>query len=338
MGKQIIALVLLGLLWAIPGGAAEKAGAAKANVGALGRIQPQNGIAHLMGTQGDRIAQILVKEGDVVEKNAPLVVFESHTTSSLELALAELAAREADELGAKAVALQQLRLKEAEDGGAKAVAMQRQKVDAAQAEHAFAERRKSRFEGIDGQSLSAQQMDERESQAKVTKAKLAAAKAELERAILSHETGADQARQELERLRLNREIATARAKRQLELAKEKLARATLRAPDKGTVLEIGQVVGDTVGARPLVRMADLDQIVVMAEVFEGDLLNIAPGMKATITASALPAPINAEVVAVGRLITGASRAANVKVRLADPKTAARLINMEVNVSIALGPP
>jgi HlyD family secretion protein len=217
--------------------------------------------------------------------------------------------------------------------GRNAVVTQEKKIAMAAAEHDFAQKRLSRYEGIEGERLSAQQMDERKSQVQITQAKLAAAKLEMERLVLSHEMGVALARLELGRLTLNREISMGQARNRLSLAREKLRQSVLRAPRDGTLLEIFVRPGESSGGRPLLTMAELEPMYVIAEIFEGDLLKISPGMKATITSSALPGPLKGEVESVGRVITGSSRAANVKVRLLDSKAASRLINMEVDISI-----
>jgi HlyD family secretion protein len=115
---------------------------------------------------------------------------------------------------------------------------------------------------------------------------------------------------------------------------EKLEHASLDAPMNGTVLEVLQSVGEATGGRPVIRMADLENMYVIAEVFEGDLLKISPGMKATVTGNALPGSLTGEVESIGRVINPANRTADVKIRLDEPAVASKLINLEVDVSIA----
>ncbi len=306
---------------------------AEEKIGALGRIEPPGGLVLLAGPQGDAVERIEVSEGEPVKKGAPLVTFESQAARELELAQAETALKEADELGAKAIALQELRVRETVELGKNSVALQEQKILASEAEYDFAVKRMNRYEGIDGQTLSAQQMDERKSQVKITQAKLATAKLEMERLRLGNEVGAALARQELARLIMNREIGMEQARHRLDLARERLRQSVLRAPQNGIVVEIHVRAGETAGGRPVISLANLEPMYVMAEIFEGDLLKISPGMKASITSTALPGPLDGEVETVGKVITGSSRTAKVRIRLLDSKAASRLINMEVDVSI-----
>lgn len=307
---------------------------AQDKVGALGRIEPKEGILDLAGPAGDIIAEIKVKEGQTVQQGTPLVIFESKETYELEADLARLSAKEADELGAKSIAVQEARVREADELGAKAISIQRKKVSAAQSEHEFALRRLKRFQEADGKSISEQMMDERENHVQVSGAELDSARQELSRLILSREIRVVLARQELERLRMDRDIRMHRTRKQLDLATEKLERATLTAPMNGTVLEVLQGVGESTGGRPILRMADLGNMYVIAEVFEGDLLKISPGGKATVTGNALPSAMTGEVESIGRIINPSNRTADVKIRLDDPEIASKLINLEVDVSIS----
>jgi HlyD family secretion protein len=307
--------------------------AAQEKIGALGRIQPRGGIVDLVGPQGDRIAEIRVEEGQHVRKGETLVVFDSRNSCRLELKLAELAAREADEWGAKAVEVQRTRLREADEVGRKAVAVQEQRVRAARVEYDFAVKALERFKKADGQSVSEQMMDQRQGQVAATEATLRSAEQELGRLRLEREIHVRLAGQELERLELERAIKMQRTGERLRLAQDKLRRSTLEAPSDGTVLEILLCVGEGTGAAPVLRMADLGTMVVVAEIFEGDLLNLERGMKATITGNALPGTLTGEIETIGRIVDPSNRTANVSVRLHDPGIASRLINLEVDVTI-----
>jgi len=326
LSKVVLAVFVLLVFGCPPSGAQEK-------IGALGRIKPRGGIVDLVGPRGDRIAGIRVEEGQTVRKGDALVVFESKTTCELELRLAELAAREADEWGGKAVAVQRTRLRQADEVGRKAVAVQEQRVRAARVDHDFAVKALERFKMADGQSISEQMMDQRQGQVAVTEAALRSAEQELGRLVLERENNVRLAGQELERLELEREIKMQRTRERLRLARDKLNRSTLEAPSDGTVLEVLTSVGEGTDAAPIVRMADLGTMVVVAEIFEGDLLHLEAGMKADITGNALPSALTGEIETIGRIVDPSNRTANVSIRLDDAEVASRLINLEVDVTI-----
>jgi len=268
-------------------------------VGALGRIKPAGGIVNLVGQSGDIIADIMVKEGDFVEKGTQLVILRSKATQSLEVALAELAVEEADKLGKKAIAIQKLKVKVAKE------------------DHELASKRLSRFERIGGDSVSKQETQLRESHVKTAQLNL------------------DLAGQELQRLVLDRDIKVKRAINQLHVAREKLQNAVIKAPCDGTIIEILQNVGESTGSGTIITMADLRQIYVIADIFESDLLKLSLGQSVTITSNSLPKALTGQIESIGRVISEKSKVAKVKIRLNHSEVADKLINMEVNVSINL---
>lgn len=320
-------LLFLGLLLIAPPTWAQE------KIGALGRIKPEGDIIHLFGSPGVQITAIHVSKNETVKKGAALAVFSTQTTYQLEMELAGLAYREADELTRKAISVQEARTREIDISGSKAILIQKQKINAARAEYNFSQRRLDRFKKMEGEKYSAQQMDERESQAVIAGAKLESVQQELERLILDRELNLAQSATELERLQLVREINMEKTSRQLKLATENARKGQIAAPVDGTIIEIFQQPGATVGNSPVIWMANLSGMIVVAEVYEGDILKLEPGLHATVTGNSLPEALSGEVKSVGRVIDPSSRTADVVIRLHDPKTAARLINMEVDVSI-----
>ncbi len=288
MKKTVLLLAVAA--WCVTAGAAEK-------IGALGRIIPAGDLINLVGP-GDAIGKVMVAPDALVEAGTPLVEFSGLAGAEHDVTLAELALREADELGQRSVeALEQKEL-------------------LARHDDEFAQKRLARFDSLGGDSISAQQMEMRTYQAK--------------NAELTHRVAA----KELERGRLDREIKIARAKEQLEIARARRSAYRLCAPERATVVKLGGVPGE-VPAGPAVVLAAVDRMQVVAEVFAGDLLKLKAGQKATVTSSALPAPMTGRVLSVSRLITGRSKVAEALIELDDPATAARLLNLEVNVSIEL---
>lgn len=267
----------------------------EAKIGALGRVIPAGDVLNLPGA-GDAVTAILVKEGDVVEAGAPLIIFRSRDAALNDVKLAELALQEARDLGQLSI---------------EALAM---KVEIAKREYEFAKLRHDRFSKLGGEELSAQQMEARAFQ--------------MRNAELNYQS----ADKELARARADRAIKLERTTTQLSVAQDKLARTTLLAPARLSVIKIYAVTGAVPGG-PAIALGNLSEMHVVTEVFAGDLPGVKPGQEATVTSSALPGPIKAHVVSIGRLITGRAKVAEVLLRLDDPTAAAKLINLEVNVSI-----
>lgn len=264
-----------------------------AKIGALGHIIPAGDLLNL-ASPGDAVGAVLVKEGDLVEPGAPLIIFRSQQAAENDVKLAELSLREAADLGK--LTLESLEIK----------------AEIAKKDYEFARQRYERFSKLGGDELSAQQMEVRAYQ------------------MNTSELAYKAAQKDLQRSRDDREMKISRAQTQLGMAQEKLARTTLRAPAKLTVVKLNATVG---GSGASVTLANLAEMHVVTEVFAGDLPTLKIGQTATITSTALPGPIKGKVVSISSIITGRAKVAEVLVRLDDPAAATKLINLEVDVSI-----
>jgi HlyD family secretion protein len=105
------------------------------------------------------------------------------------------------------------------------------------------------------------------------------------------------------------------------------------APSDGVILAVNQHVGETLSG-PAIEMGDISAMYVSCQVFQGDLLKVKPGMKATITSNAFDRPLTGKVEYAGRLVQTNAQLGDVKIRLNDTGLASRLVGMEVNVKIA----
>jgi HlyD family secretion protein len=270
---------------------------AEQNIGALGRIEPKGGIIHLMGQTGETVAQILVKQGDVVRQGQPLAAFASKPLLEAELALAQLGLQEAREVQGKSLSLLENQLKVA-----------RSELDLAQKSFANMDR-------IGADAFSVMQVDQRKNQVQTAQVKV------------------NSASLELERLRQESAIRLGRASEQVKLGQGKLALATLRAPGDGTILEINKGVGETCGGAPFILLADLGAMYVTADVFEADLPHLKTGQEASVSGKALGKTIKGRVESISRLISPQSKVAKVTIKLEEAEPASQLIGSEVNVSI-----
>lgn len=267
----------------------------QAKIGALGRIIPQGDILHL-AAPGDVVTVIHVKEGDRVAANAPLLTFRGRADAERDLAFAEMELREVEELGALSIKALELRNQ-----------VMKRDVD-------FGALRLGRFTELGGEVASGPQLEQRNHQMKNAEIAYQAAVTELERA------------------KLEREFRLRRARSQVEGARARLERTILRAPKAMTVLRVNAMVGAPAGGGA-VQLANLDEMHVLAEVFAGDLPKLKVGQAATVTGSALPGAIAGRVLSIGRVISGRAKVVEVLIRLDEPAEAAKLLNLEVNVSV-----
>ncbi len=80
-------------------------------------------------------------------------------------------------------------------------------------------------------------------------------------------------------------------------------------------------------------MGDLRSMYVVCQVYEGDLLRLKPGMRATIKAQPLAKPLYGRIEQIGRIVDSRTRLAEITLKLDSPDPANRLVGMEVEVDI-----
>ena len=83
-----------------------------------------------------------------------------------------------------------------------------------------------------------------------------------------------------------------------------------------------------------IELGDLTAMYVICQVFQGDMLKLKPGMKATIKSSALDQSLAGTVEEIGRVIDTKAQLGEAKIRLDDARLPSRLVGMEVEVQIA----
>ena len=145
--------------------------------------------------------------------------------------------------------------------------------------------------------------------------------------------------------RTRKEVPLGSLKRQRDVAARRLDQTFLKAPSKGKVLKILARPGELVAApQPVLQMADLSRMAVLAEVYETDIHKVYEGQVALITSKVENVrKMTGKVAAVGSMI-GKNRVFDadpltdvdrrvieVKIMLDEPGPAAGLINLQVNV-------
>lgn len=311
---------------------------AASKVGALGRIQAGNGLIYLTSASNDAsndiIAEILVQKDDVVEQGDPVAVLRRKTIYETEITLTEVELESVDKLGAEAIALQKLKILELEKQGVQAIALQELQLKKAKEDQSIALKRFERLKRL-GDTYSSHELETGEYELETARLNEEAAKQELARLKAEQTTNLDIANRELQRLVLERSMNIKLAEQKLALAQERLRSAIILAPIDGTILEVFRQAGEVVGDQSIMMMADLQNMFVIGEIFESDVLKIAPEMPVTITSNALPETLHGHVESIGRVLSPNSRVVEVKIRIEDPEVASRLINLEVSISIEL---
>jgi len=310
--------------------------AAQQNIGALGRIFPKGGIISLSGPPGDTVDLIMAVPENQVLEGTSLMVFASQKKREQEVETAKNNILQTEQKTAIAIALQKQKIDTISKSATDRIALQKMKIEAAQEQKLFAANNLNRLLTAGQASYSTQQKEEREHQQKIAENNLVTASLELEQLNRTRDADLELARLELSRLTADQKISMENARDHLNTAILNLAVATLKAPGPGTILEILQKKGEAVSGGPIIRMADLTTMMVIAEVFQADILTIEKGMKATITSKSIPETMTGTVVSISRIISDPSKVANVHIVLDDAALASKLLNLEVEVSILTG--
>jgi HlyD family secretion protein len=323
---------------------------------ALARLQPAAGIVELGGVPGDKIEKLNVVAGQKVRRQDELIVFESRTLRRLEreAAAAQLAEAEsrlkaeqmhADTLVRSAqVAVDGLGLDELDQKAQEA------KIRALAEGAELAKRNLERLSGIDKSITSAQQLEQSRLQQDQAQAELTAAQEMLKKLIAGRELRrreavAAQDQAIAGRAKVDAVVPLESARRALALADERVRLATLTAPLDGTILEVPADEGDAVGPTPLVRMADVSQMVAVAEVYETQIAAVRVGQKCTLTAEALSSPLTGTVERIGSVVgpnrlvsldprrSTDDRVVEVRIRIHEAEQAAERSNLQVTATI-----
>lgn len=301
----------------------------------LARLMPRGDVSVVAAPYGAgdaRIAEILVAEGDRVEKGTPVARLDNAGVldSAVLLAEANLAVREAALMQTRA-AVQNSRdeaaatLDQAQSAAAE-TATQRQRTEELYAR------------GVATQAtLDATLAAERQAAAAVTRAE--ATLARFTAVALEDQPDVIVAARNLDAARAD-----------LERAERDRARAVVLAPITGTVLDIHAGAGERPPAGGIMDMGDISAMMAEAEIWQDRISQVAEGQPVDLAAAALGLTLQGRVARIGLTVgrqglIGDDTAANtdarvvrVMIALDEPssRVAARFTNLEVIARIATG--
>lgn len=332
--------------------------AGRRSVTALGRLEPATQVIDIGAPSEERIARLLVAEGDWVEVGAPLFHVESHPTrlAERELAAARLANAERG-LAAERAVFQalvdeaQIDVRVAAELEPMEIEAQGSRLRSLEAQLEAARRELERVQGV-GDTVSQKERQAQELAVRTAEEAVKAATADLQARRLSHEIGVLRAgaaltRQRAEQIRAEVLHAVEPWAAQLALASAELERTIIRAPVAGEILKVFVFPGERAGHGAVLQMGNVREMHAVAEVYESDARFVQVGQRATITSSALPKPVRGEVLSVARLIFKNdvldvdpaadvdSRVVEARIRLEPDELVARLTNLHVDVAIHL---
>jgi len=331
------------------------------SVGALGRLEPEGSVIRVAGPPGERLGELLVAEGERVVAGQVLARLESYSErlAEREYAAAQLqearARLEAEtRFGQAQIEEARTRLSRLDEPQQLQIRSQEAVVERIRAELADAEANLARFQALwqEG-AVSQQELDQKALVVRQRQEDLQAAEATLNQLRLARERDLRNAQAQVQAAeaalrRAQAQVQLQSLARNLELAEARLERTLIRAPRAGQVLKIHTRPGEVIAANQgILELGNTDQMMVVAEVYETDILRVRPGQRATISNRVLPETLQGRVERVGlqigkKDVLNTDPAADVDARVVevyirlDPESSARvagLTNLQVNVAI-----
>ncbi|AHJ30947.1 ABC exporter membrane fusion protein [Nodularia spumigena CS-584] len=371
-------------------------------ISALGRLEPETEVISLsapLDLDGDRIAQILVQEGDTVKSGQVVAILDSRTRlqtavlqaeKQVQVAKAKLAQVEAGaktgEIQAQQAIIQRLQAQLQGDKIAQQEAIARIEAQSlgerlaqeatinklsAQLNNAQAEY--ERYQQLSSQgAISLSLFDSKRLSFDTAKQQLSQAQAVLNQINSTASIELAQAQVTLTRINAtgNKQISEAKATlnsiaeiRPVDIAAAKSevenAIATLKqmqinlestsiiAPIAGQILKIHTRVGEKISEAGIADLAQTEQMIAVAQVYQTDISKVKLGQSAVITSQAFPGELRGTVSHIGLQVNRQnvfsnqpgenldSRVIDVKIRLHpdDSKKVAGLTNLQVQTAI-----
>jgi HlyD family secretion protein len=384
--------------------ALEEVAPAMTKVTALGRLEPEAEVIKLsapLALDGDRIAQLLVKEGDTVTAGQVIAILDSRdklqnalqqSQEQVKIAQAKLAQVKAGaksgEITAQQATIERLQAEletdrisqqetiarlEAQWRGDRIA--QEATIRRLEAELNNAQTEYQRYQQLHGQgAISSSLFDSKRLSLDTAKQQLNEAKAVLTRINATSSKQIREAKVALERINTTGDKLLREAKATLDRivevrpvdvqaaqaevdnaiagvkqAQTDLEQADIKAPIAGSILKIHTRVGEKMSESGIVDLAQTNQMVAVAEVYQSDIGKVKHGQKAVITGQAFSGELRGVVSQIGLQVNKQNvfsnqpgenldkRVVEVKIRLnpEDSKKVAGLTNLQVQTAIEL---
>ena len=267
------------------------------DIGGTGRIEPNGGVVVLDGVQGARILSIAVHPDQTVKRGDLLMTLDDREQrANVQIAELTLAQTKKDAAQNLAAVEESVRIDEER--------YLRDVKDAAN------------YKALGPDATSEKQI------------------LDMEQAATEARLQLDLDRQKENQTRADNAANISSAVKRLQIEQQKLALYRVTAPNDGMILRIDQHVGEALTGEPAIEMGDVRTMYVICQAFQGDLLKLRPGLRATIKSSAFSRPLKGTVENVGRLVDTKAQLGDVRIKLDNPAIASRVVGMEVEVEIA----
>ncbi len=331
---------------------------------ALGRIEPKEGVLSLGIPVPDRIRRILKNEGDCVRKGEALAILDSEVMRELERKLAVIQREQAEkrltaieENGTAQIHVEQLRRDQIEQLEAIESEALESKIEFLKAQEKNTQKDYERYVAA-GDTIAKQDIEKQNLAYQQVRAERIATESQLKKLHKSSKLNLGVADAQLKAAEADLKqsksaISPQLLDTQVKQADERLKETKILAPSDGRILRIFKRDGELVHGEPILQMANVDQMIVLTEVYETDIKRVKPGQEATITShifqekkkDALKGKViwiagtvgKAQVVPLDPRAAVDNRVVDVKIELEHPKRVADLIGHQVHVIIHTGP-
>jgi HlyD family secretion protein len=337
-------------------------------VTALGRLEPQTEVIRLSAPatlDGDRVTEILVKQGDRVKKGQVVAILDSRNRLQAALAEAKEKVRSAQsrlaqvKAGAKSGEIQaqestivKLQAELQGEIASQEAAITRLQSELRNARSEFERNQKLYQEG----AISSSAIDSKRLVLESAEAKLQEALSGKNRTANSLQAQIDEAKATLSRIAEVRPVDVEVAQTDVDSAiaavkraETELAQAIIRAPMDVQILKIHARLGEKIGDNGIADLGQTDRMVAVAEVYQTDIGKVKLGQEAAITGQAFSGEVKGTVSEIGLQVNRQNvfsdrpgenldrRVIEVKIRL-NPKDSQRvegLTNLQVQTAIQL---
>jgi HlyD family secretion protein len=337
-------------------------------VTALGRLEPQTEVIRLSAPatlDGDRVAEILVKQGDRVKKGQVVAILDSRDRLQAALAEAKEKVRSAQsrlaqvKAGAKSGEIQaqestivKLQAELQGEIASQEAAIARLQSELQNARSEFERNRQLYQEG----AISSSAIDSKRLTLESAEAKLREASSGKSRTVNSLQAQIAEAKATLSQIAEVRPVDVQVAQADVDSAiaavkraETELAQAIIRVPMDVQILKIHARLGEKIGDNGIADLGQTDRMVAVAEVYQTDIGKVKLGQEATITGQAFSGEVKGTVSEIGLQVNRQNvfsdrpgenldrRVIEVKIRL-NPKDSQRvegLTNLQVQTAIQL---
>lgn len=287
-------------------------------ISALGRLEPQTEVIRLsapVNLDGDRVSEILVKQGDKVKKGAVVAILDSR--DRLKAALGEAqqkismaqsrleqvkAGAKRGEIQAQQSTITRLQAELRGEVAAQDAAIARLESELRNARSEFARNQQLQQEGV----ISNSGLDSKRLALESAEARLREASSGQNRTVDMLQAQISEAKATLLRIVEVRPVDVKAAQTDVDSAiaavkrsETELAQAYVRAPIDAQVLKIHARLGEKIGDNGIADLGQTDAMVAVAEVYQTDISKIQLGQQATITGQAFPGALKGTVAQIG---------------------------------------